>query len=970
MMICISKEDSIFVSLLVGILLFGSTGQNVYSESPSISVEVEIIGESVIEDGEAIPGETISLRVIVSNNRPSSLTGHLLWDEPQEGVKLTGVQRALPVFVPAESERDFLGTDLILTEYRGETELSVSGRLEIRELLGDLEVIPIGVDIPVSLGEKTTIPELSSVMTAAAWGEPVGFPTDLLTVRALPVVRLKASWAQGKDGLVLGSRILAVFAGLGTGTVEAFLASIALDELKTAFIGTIMETLMGSHELPPYTLLLAGRDRGSPVTSHVENLVLAATEKKTARVGTPSIFTGKFKYVTEPDNDGGQGLYFVIEASARDLTDLPEDFIPFNEASREMEAGLHVRPERFSTTGLVNQYQRLDNRLVMYLDGMDKAGRKFLYHVPVFVDESAQLPLPGSLVNVHGSLVESEEVLAHHLMTVWTWALGPAIVPEIIYGAVDSPIPLDESFLHEGPSGDLVAARDARRGAGAIDLVLILDSSGSMTENDPGGFRKTVSHFVVDRFSDDVRAAIIEFDKSATTLAALQELGQGRPVVHTAVDGVDSDGGTFIGSGLEEARRILVEGSTPGRSGGILLLTDGQDNDPHDYGLLVESLKQLDCRVFSVGLGPDINSELLFRLARGTDGAYFYAGSVADLAEIFHEILSRLTEVCSLAGFRGRVGPGEEIDYTVPVEPGAEVLGIDAAWGGSRLDLVLTPPDTFQMEDLQVRRVEGPTYLSLLVQDPPPGMWGIQVVGVDVPSAGEEFHLLTDIQSPTQLLSLGESESTPVGEALEIRTRLIAKDISPRSLIARAEIVAPNNETTEIQLVPQAASSDRTGTSLNQRVKGNQVSDTVDLIGFYRETIEPGDYNVKISVEADVTDGYKLQREIRQTARVGGEDHGPDTELDRLIRQLRAQSPSQRIRAIKKLEKQPSHRVLSQLRELLSDRVERVRSAAAWAITRVEAELRLPVGTVTDSLEVVPSGGRQDDDADPQEESH
>lgn len=87
---------------------------------------------------------------------------------------------------------------------------------------------------------------------------------------------------------------------------------------------------------------------------------------------------------------------------------------------------------------------------------------------------------------------------------------------------------------------------------------------------------------------------------------------------------IKDGGGTYIGSGIEMALNLLANRQTKNPTGALLLLTDGQDNQHHDYSQLMQRLPNgILCHAF--GYGPDHTASLLAQLAeQGNGGTFTY----------------------------------------------------------------------------------------------------------------------------------------------------------------------------------------------------------------------------------------------------------------------------------------------------------------------------------------------------------
>ena len=93
----------------------------------------------------------------------------------------------------------------------------------------------------------------------------------------------------------------------------------------------------------------------------------------------------------------------------------------------------------------------------------------------------------------------------------------------------------------------------------------------------------------------------------------------------TAIEAnITAHGGTYIGSGLEMGIELLNSRQTKNMLSALLLLTDGQDNQIHDYSRAMDSLpSDVQCHTF--GYGSDHQSGLLVQLAeQGNGGTFTY----------------------------------------------------------------------------------------------------------------------------------------------------------------------------------------------------------------------------------------------------------------------------------------------------------------------------------------------------------
>ncbi len=143
------------------------------------------------------------------------------------------------------------------------------------------------------------------------------------------------------------------------------------------------------------------------------------------------------------------------------------------------------------------------------------------------------------------------------------------------------------------------------------DLAIVIDSSGSNTDTDPGFLRviagqqfnaslTTAAAAGVDARPD--RSAVIDFDSSATVLSPLADPSA------ASFGGIDASGGTNIGSGVQAALGVLTADANEVRNrAGIVVLTDGMDNSPGALGSALATAASLGIRVSFGFLAPPPN---------------------------------------------------------------------------------------------------------------------------------------------------------------------------------------------------------------------------------------------------------------------------------------------------------------------------------------------------------------------------
>lgn len=163
----------------------------------------------------------------------------------------------------------------------------------------------------------------------------------------------------------------------------------------------------------------------------------------------------------------------------------------------------------------------------------------------------------------------------------------------------------------------------------SLVIAMSIDSSGSMEWNDPGDIRKEAVKTFVGKLEEKDEAAIIDFDDTATLLSGLTSDKQ---KLYQAIEQIDSDGGTDIGAGILCALDEIEQKKDVAKY--IILLTDGEGN--YDSNLTLRAI-ELGVKIYTIGLGSDIDETLLRTIADETGGKYFHATVAEDLNNIFNE---------------------------------------------------------------------------------------------------------------------------------------------------------------------------------------------------------------------------------------------------------------------------------------------------------------------------------------------
>jgi Mg-chelatase subunit ChlD len=229
----------------------------------------------------------------------------------------------------------------------------------------------------------------------------------------------------------------------------------------------------------------------------------------------------------------------------------------------------------------------------------------------------------------------------------------------------------------------LQAAGDCSAANSAVDVVLVIDRSGSMVGQRIADAKEAAIGFVrlVDLAVDQV--GVVSFHSTATLD---QPLTQNVISVTQAISELVAGGGTRIASGLQVAEEeFLTSGHhLVTNAPVIVLLSDGgsSGNDAET----ANRIKKEGIRIVSIGLGSSPNERLLREVA-SSESDYYEAPDSAELAEIYRRIARTvrvaardmvLTDTLSSyvflvpASFQGPITPtfnGDQVGWHVAAVP-------------------------------------------------------------------------------------------------------------------------------------------------------------------------------------------------------------------------------------------------------------------------------------------------------------
>jgi Ca-activated chloride channel family protein len=185
------------------------------------------------------------------------------------------------------------------------------------------------------------------------------------------------------------------------------------------------------------------------------------------------------------------------------------------------------------------------------------------------------------------------------------------------------------------------------------DVILVLDTSGSMKGEKIEQAKKALK-FCIDNLDRRDRFAIIQFSTMAQPFAQgwTDATDENRKKAREWIDQFEAAGGTNIGEALQKAFALPLQDARPAT---VLFITDGRPTvDITDTEALMKLVKEgnkKNLRIFTFGVGDDVNTHLLDRMANDAGGLpeYVRQGEAIDgkvtrlFAKMSHPVLTDIS---------------------------------------------------------------------------------------------------------------------------------------------------------------------------------------------------------------------------------------------------------------------------------------------------------------------------------------
>lgn len=387
------------------------------------------------------------------------------------------------------------------------------------------------------------------------------------------------------------------------------------------------------------------------------------------------------------------------------------------------------------------------------------------------------------------------------------------------------------------------------QGDGLADIALVIDSSGSMSWNDPNNLRKMAARLFVDLANDDDQIAVVDFDGSAHLRAALCNVGNNRNSLKSAINAIDSSGSTNIGVGLSTGyNQLNGANAISTHTKTAILLSDGASSYPSST---VNSYISKGWPVYTIAHSDDADENLMRGIAQATGGEYYKTKASSLIMETYLRIRRDISEIYQLQRKQGIISSGESVEESITIDNSVDATDIILYWAnlglmsmassterlefldenetengldyveksnivtsstsGNELSLVLYYPNGTEVslnsssltgtDDPEIRYVCSDDYVVYKIQKQLPGNWTYNITSVSEDT--QEYSLFVHANTSIRFEATIDKTECSTGEQVKINANLYNSTAGIEDAIVTAHLILPDQTTCNIHLNDQ-----------------------------------------------------------------------------------------------------------------------------------------------------------------------
>lgn len=273
--------------------------------------------------------------------------------------------------------------------------------------------------------------------------------------------------------------------------------------------------------------------------------------------------------------------------------------------------------------------------------------------------------------------VAVEEFLNYHKHRLPLPKAGQAVAMDTRFGNGEYSAYQRDAVLQIGFTTAEVNERSDLR---PLNLSLVIDKSGSMAAGDKMSRVKESLLTMIGKLRSQDIVSIVVFDTRASVLFPAAAIGDGH-AIRQAIDCLQPGGSTNLHGGLMLGYAEARKNFRPGATNRVILLTDGIANvgvtDPAAIAAESSECNGQGVDLSTIGVGLDLNNDLLRTLAKSGRGLYHFVSDYQDIEKVFvTEVQSLVSSVAKSARLNVEYDPSLRLEKVYGYTPRLSQTGV------------------------------------------------------------------------------------------------------------------------------------------------------------------------------------------------------------------------------------------------------------------------------------------------------
>ncbi|OGW24121.1 MAG: hypothetical protein A2X55_10455 [Nitrospirae bacterium GWB2_47_37] len=334
---------------------------------------------------------------------------------------------------------------------------------------------------------------------------------------------------------------------------------------------------------------------------------------------------------------------------------------------------------------------------------------------------------------------------------------------------------------------------------GGFDIIILMDSSGSMKKTDPQSYRKPAARLFISLLGADDNVGVISFGDSAKVLAHLTQntkKNQGR--LFNAVNSVTSK--EFSTNITDAVKKGVEEIKSSSRNKVLILMSDGKlalgSKEKDDAAFaelsgLLPGLAKAGIKLYSIAFTELSDAKLLEDMAKATGGFFRLAKEDKDLHIIFASIFEKMKSPDTV--------PIEGDSFTIDKDINEAILLISKTPGTST---TLIDPSKKKHGPAKYGKnmqwYETKTFDMITIKEPATGAWRVKLSTKE----GNKVFVITNLSLKSSFDKgfVNKGDSIKIDAWLEKEGGVLAEKAVLDQVSFAAEITTPDGKSTKLEL--------------------------------------------------------------------------------------------------------------------------------------------------------------------------